>query len=138
MIPDKIELEIVTPERKVLSETVDSVVIPGTQGYLGVLPGHTPLLTGLMIGELSYIQGGKEHVLAVSQGYAEVLRGKVSVLAERCEKAEEIDVERAENAKKRAEEVLKRKDVPMDEFRRAELSIQRAITRMQARKHGLG
>ena len=138
MIPDKIELEIVTPERKVLSEMVDSVVIPGTQGYLGVLPGHTPLLTGLMIGELSYIQGGKEHVLAVSHGYAEVLRGKVSVLAERCEKAEEIDVERAEKAKKRAEEVLNRKDVPMDDFRRAELSIQRAITRMQARKHGLG
>lgn len=138
MIPDKIELEIVTPERKVLSETVDSVVIPGTQGYLGVLPGHTPLLTGLMIGELSYIKDGKEYVLAVSQGYAEVLRGKVSVLAERCEKAEEIDVERAEKAKKRAEEVLNRKDVPMDDFRRAELSIQRAITRMQARKHGLG
>lgn len=138
MIPDKIELEIVTPERKVLSETVDSVVIPGTQGYLGVLPGHTPLLTGLMIGELSYVQDGKEHVLAVSQGYAEVLRGKVSVLAERCEKAEEIDVERAEKSKQRGEEVLKREDVPMDDFRRAELRIQRAITRIQARKHGLG
>ena len=138
MIPDKIELEIVTPERKVLSETVDSVVIPGTQGYLGVLPGHTPLLTGLMIGELSYVKDGKEHVLAISQGYAEVLRGKVSILAERCEKAEEIDVERAEKSKKKGEEVLKRKDVPMDDFRRAELRIQRAITRIQARKHGLG
>jgi F-type H+-transporting ATPase subunit epsilon len=138
MIPDKIELEIVTPERKVLSETVDSVVIPGTQGYLGVLPGHTPLLTGLMIGELSYVQDGKEHVLAVSQGYAEVLRGKVSVLAERCEKAEEINVDRAEKSKQRGEEVLNRKDVPMDDFRRAELRVQRAIARIQARKHGLG
>ncbi len=138
MIPDKIELEIVTPERKVLSETVDSVVIPGAQGYLGVLPGHAPLLTGLMIGELSYVQDGKEHVLAVSQGYAEVLRGKVSVLAERCEKAEEIDVDRAEKSKQRAEEVLNRKDVPMDEFRRAELRIQRAIARIQAKSHGLG
>ena len=138
MIPDKIELEIVTPERMVLSETVDSVVLPGAEGYLGVLPGHTPLLTGLMIGELSYIQNGKEHVLAVSRGYAEVLRGKVSVLAERCEKAEEIDADRAERSKKRGEEVLKRKDVQMDEFRRAELRIKRAIARIRARNHGLG
>ena len=138
MIPDKIELEIATPERKVLSETVDSVVLPGSEGYLGVLPGHAPLLTGLMIGELAYVQGGKEHVLAVSHGYAEVLRGKVSVLAERCEKAEEIDTERAERSKKRGEQVLAKKDVPMDEFRRAELRIKRAITRIQARKHGLG
>ena len=129
-------LEIVTPERKVLSEAVDSVVIPGAKGYLGVLPGHAPLLTGLMIGEMSYTQDGKEHTLAVAEGYAEVLRDRVSILAERCEKSFEIDLERAERSKKRGEEALKQKDISMDDFDRAELRIKRAITRIQARKRG--
>ncbi len=136
MIPDKIQLEVVTPERKVLSEAVDSVVLPAAEGYLGVLPGHAPLLTGLMIGELSYTRSGEEHTLAVAQGYAEVLRNRVSILAERCEKAEEIDVERAERSKKKGEQVLQDKNISMDEFRRAELRIQRAVTRIHAHKRG--
>jgi len=136
MIPDKITLEVVTPERKVLSETVDSVVIPGAAGYLGVLPGHAPLLTGLMIGEMSYTQDGKEYTLAVAEGYAEVLRDRVSILAERCEKAFEIDVERAEKSRKRGEEALEEKDISMDDFRRAELRILRAISRINAHKRG--
>jgi F-type H+-transporting ATPase subunit epsilon len=136
MNSDKIMLEVVTPERKVLSEAVDSVVIPGAAGYLGVLPGHAPLLTGLMIGEMSYTQDGKEHTLAVAEGYAEVLRDRVSILAERCEKALEIDVDRAEKSKKRGERALKEKDISMDDFRRAELRILRAISRINAQKRG--
>ena len=106
MAVDKIDLEVVTPERLVLSETVDEVILPGGDGYLGVLPGHAPLLTSLMAGEVSYRVGDRTRYLAVSGGFAEVLRNKVTVLAETCERAEEIDLDRAKRARERAEKAI--------------------------------
>jgi F-type H+-transporting ATPase subunit epsilon len=135
MAIEKLELEIVTPDRLVLSESVDDVVLPGTEGYLGVLPGHAPLLTALTPGEISYGVKGRRHLLAVSGGFAEVLRSRVSVLAEACERADEIDIERARHAKERAETVLK-SNAAEAEFRRAEVKLKRAVARIQV--HGRG
>ena len=134
MIPDKIELEIVTPERRVLAETVDSVILPGTEGYLGVLPMHAPLLTSLTVGELSYVAGGRTTGMAISGGYAEVLRDRVRILAETCELSSEIDLERAERARAGAEQTLARKDLSESEFRVAELRLRKALMRIQV--HG--
>ena len=105
---DTIELEIVTPERLVVKDAVDSVQIPGVGGYLGILPGHAPLITEVGVGEISYHSGGKTNRLAMAWGFAEVLPDKVTILAETAEKAEEIDVPRAEAAKARAEEALRK------------------------------
>src|SRR5262245_66107105 len=104
MLPDAIQLVIVTPERQVLKETVSEVTLPGADGYLGVLPGHAPLITELGIGELSYrTTGGQSGLLAVIRGFAEVLPDRVSVLAETAELAAEIDLDRAQAALKRAQ-----------------------------------
>lgn len=135
MIAEKIDLEIVTPERLVLGETVDEVILPGSEGYLGVLPGHAPLLTALGVGEVSYRAGERWRHLAVSGGFAEVLRDRVSVLAETCERAEEIDLERARQAKERAQAILTR-ETPEDELRRAEVSLKKAVARIQVHTHG--
>jgi F-type H+-transporting ATPase subunit epsilon len=89
MALDKLDLEIVTPERLVLSEVVDEVVLPGSEGYLGVLPGHAPLLTTLGEGEITYRQGARAGRLRVAGGFVEVLRGRVSVLAATCDRAED-------------------------------------------------
>lgn len=132
MLPQKIELEIVTPDRRVIAETVDELILPGSQGYLGVRPGHAPLLTGLGVGEVSYAVGGRSRHLAVAGGYAEVLRDRVSILAETCERAEEIDLERAERAKQAAEADLAK--AGGDTFERAALKLRRAVTRIQV--HG--
>lgn len=105
-LPTKIHLEIVTPERLLLSEEVDEVTIPGSEGYLGVLPGHLPLLTTIGVGILSYHQGGQKHNFAVSGGFAEVLGDRVIILAETVEKPQEIDVARAQTAKQEAEKLL--------------------------------
>lgn len=102
-LPTHLALEIVTPERPLVRETVDEVALPGTEGELGVLPGHTPLLTTLKVGVLWYRQGEARHYVAVSQGFAEVLSDRVTVLAQVAERAEDIDVARAEAAKQRAE-----------------------------------
>lgn len=126
-----ITLEIVTPDRLVFSEHVDEVVLPGTEGYLGVLPGHAPLLTSLDTGRIAYKKGGRTGFLAVSGGFAEVLRDRVSVLAEICERAEEIDFDRACDEKRRAEERLKRVDPSDEEFRAAQLSLRKALIRME-------
>jgi F-type H+-transporting ATPase subunit epsilon len=134
MIPDKIDLEIVTPERLVLSETVDSVILPGSEGYFGVLPSHAPFFTSLAAGEIEMFAAGKKRFLAVSGGFAEVLRDRVSVLAETCELAEEIDVERADRSRKKAEETLGAADVSAAEFARAEARLKRAIARIQSGK----
>src|ERR1041385_207673 len=107
-IPTKLTLEIVTPDRALISEEVDEVVVPGTEGYLGVLPGHTPLLSTLKVGELWYRQGQEKHYLAVAFGFVEVLPESVTVLADVGERAQEIDVQRAERAKQRAERRLAR------------------------------
>ena len=137
MALEKLDLEIVTPERLVLSETVDELVLPGSEGYLGVLPGHAPLLTALVPGAISYRAGGRKRLLAVSGGFVEILRGRVTVLAETCERAEEIDVERAQRAKKRAEAILKGQ-ASESEFRRAEVKLKKALTRIQVHGRGEG
>lgn len=126
-----ITLEIVTPERLVFSEPVDEVVLPGSEGYLGVLPGHAPLLTSLGVGELSYRQGARKGYLAVVGGFAEVLRDRVSVLAETCERAEEIDIDRAREKKRQAEEALRRREASEHEWRAAEVRLKKAVTRIE-------
>jgi F-type H+-transporting ATPase subunit epsilon len=135
MALDKLDLEIVTPERRVLSETVDEVVLPGVEGYFGVLPGHAPLLAALGVGEVSYRVGGQTRFLVVSGGFAEVLDNRVSVLAETCERAEEIDVERATRSRRTAEGELVRKDVSETEFRTAEVRLKRALARIEVTRH---
>ena len=102
-LPTKLTLEIVTPERSLVSQLVDEVQLPGSEGYFGVLPGHTPLLTTLQVGELWYRIGQEQQHLAVAFGFAEVLPERVTVLAQIAEKPEDIDVPRAEAARKRAE-----------------------------------
>ena len=129
---DKLDMEVVTPERRVIAETVEEVILPGTEGYLGVRPGHAPLLTGLSVGELAYRVGDTFRYVAVSGGFVEVLRHRVSVLAETAERAEEIDVERAENARKRAEDRLASSSDTA--FERASAKLKRAVTRIQV--HG--
>src|SRR5262245_18924298 len=98
---DKLHLEVVTPSRLLLKEQVDEVQVPGKNGYLGILPGHAPLITELQIGELSYRQDKVSHQLSVAWGYCEVLPDQVTVLAETAERAEEIDEQRALAAKER-------------------------------------
>ena len=111
---DTFQLEIVTPEKLVVKETADEVQIPGKAGYMDVLPGHAPLITELMIGEISYKHGGTTDHLSVAWGFAEVLPDKVTVLAQTAERPEEIDVKRAQEAKARAEAALARAEADLD------------------------
>ncbi len=124
-----IELRIVTPEKGVVSTQVEHVRLPGAEGYLGVLPGHAPTLLSLDIGAISYESEGKTHVLAVSGGFAEILRHRVTILAEQCEPAEDIDLSRAEAARERSEEILR--DASHREFKEAATHLRRAVTRIQ-------
>ena len=107
-LPTKLTLEIVTPDRALVAEQVDEVQLPGAEGYFGVLPGHTPLLASLQVGELWYRIGQEKFYLAVAFGFVEVLPDRVTVLAQIAERAQDIDVARAEAAKKRAEEQVAR------------------------------
>jgi len=137
-IPRKLLLEVVTPQRLMVSEEVDEVVAPGSEGYFGVLPGHLPFITTLKIGELTYRKGREERHLAVSWGYAEVRPDKVIILADVAERAEEIDIERAEAARRRAEERLSRwsrGDETID-LARAQGALQRALTRLSVAYKG--
>lgn len=111
---ETITLELVTPERKVLTETVDGVVLPGAEGSLGVLPGHAPLLTMLGEGELTWTRGGQTHHLAASGGYAEILPDRVIVLAATAERAEEIDADRAKAKITQYEEEIRKADPGTD------------------------
>ncbi len=122
---------MVTPERHVLQETVDAVEVPGKEGYLGVLPGHAPLITELGIGTLAYRRGSETHFLTVIEGYAEVLPDRVIVLAEVSEKAEEIDVSRTRAAQERAQAELS-KAAAGSSGMAGGLALERALTRMQA------
>lgn len=135
MLPEAIELVVVTPERQLLRETVVEVTIPGLEGALGVLPGHAPLITELGIGELSYrtATSGEPISLAVIRGFAEVLPDRVTVLAETAERSEEIDIARAEAAKARAEKRLASNDTNID-WDRATVSLQRSLIRLQVAK----
>jgi F-type H+-transporting ATPase subunit epsilon len=133
-LPEKIHLEIVTPEKQLFSGAVDSVTVPSNVGYLGILPGHAPLLAELGIGEVSFKVGDRTDYLFCSWGFVEVLPGRVVVLAQTAESASDIDIKRAEEAKLRAEKLLISKDSGID-YRRAELALLRAISRLDAVKH---
>jgi F-type H+-transporting ATPase subunit epsilon len=131
MQPDKITLEIATPDRLVLSEDVEEVILPSIEGYFGVRPGHAPLLAQLDVGEISYRAAGQEFQLACSGGFAEIQAGTVSVLATTAEKAEEIDLDRAQLSQKKAEEELSGNPDP-DRFAQVELQLKRALSRVRA------
>jgi F-type H+-transporting ATPase subunit epsilon len=130
-LPTHLALEIVTPERPLVRETVDEVALPGSEGELGVLPGHTPLLTTLRVGVLWYRQGDTKHYVAVAEGFAEVLSDRVTVLAQIAERAEDIDVARAEAAKQRAELRLS-KPGPETDLELARDTLAKATVRLQA------
>jgi F-type H+-transporting ATPase subunit epsilon len=130
-IPAHIQLQIVSADRLLVNAEVDEVEIPGADGYFGVLPGHTPLLALLGMGLLWYRQGQDKHYLSVAFGFAEVGPDRVTVLAEIAERAEEIDVPRAESARKRAEDRLARPTVDID-FERARVALMKSLTRLQA------
>ncbi|HZM59896.1 MAG TPA: F0F1 ATP synthase subunit epsilon [Vicinamibacterales bacterium] len=129
-LPTSLALEIVTPDRAIVSQQVDEVELPGSDGYFGVLPGHTPLLASLQVGEMWYRVGQQKHYLAIAFGFAEVLPDRVTVLAQIAERAEDIDVSRAETAKQRAEQRVTRPQADMD-FERARVALLKALTRLQ-------
>src|SRR5579872_5107201 len=128
-MPDTFQLEIVTPEKKVVDTAATEAQIPGKNGYLGVLPGHAPLITELAVGEIKYRDGGEERRLAVAWGFAEVLPDKVTILAETAERPSEIDVERARKAKARAEQRLTSGDPSVD-VERSLNALHKAETRL--------
>jgi F-type H+-transporting ATPase subunit epsilon len=131
MLPDSQQLVVVTPERQLLSEQITEVQLPGADGYLGVLPGHAPLITELGIGELTYrTTSGQSGLLVVVRGFAEVLPDHVSVLAELAERAEDIDLKRAQEALKRAQERIAAGGENID-WDRASMALQRALVRIQ-------
>lgn len=131
-LPTKLLLEIVTPDRALVREEVDEVQLPGAEGYFGVLPGHTPLLASLSVGEMWYRIGGEKRYLAIAFGFVEVLPDRVTVLAQIAEHPEDIDVSRAEAARKRAEERLaagiSRPDL---DFERARIAMMKSLIRLQ-------
>jgi F-type H+-transporting ATPase subunit epsilon len=134
-LPTKLTLEIVTPDRALLREEVDEVVVPGSQGEFGVLPGHTPLLSTLKIGELWYRQGQERRYLAIAFGFVEVLPDRVTVLAQVGERAQEIDVQRAERAKQRAEQRLAQAQPHLTQvdfdIERARIALMKSLLRLQ-------
>ena len=133
-LPTKLTLEIVTPDRSLVTEQVDEVELPGAEGYFGVLPGHTPLLASLQVGELWYRVGQDKHYLSLAFGFAEVLPDRVTVLAQIAERAQDIDVERAERAKKRAEEQLAQaRTTPQTDLdlERARIALMKSLIRLQ-------
>jgi F-type H+-transporting ATPase subunit epsilon len=129
-LPTTLTLEIVTPERALVTEQVDEVELPGSEGYFGVLPGHTPLLSTLQVGELWYRIGQERHYLAIAFGFVEVRPDRVTVLAQIAERAQEIDVARAQAAKERAEERVSRPQSGMD-FERARIAMMKSLIRLQ-------
>lgn len=137
MLPENFQLEVVTPERRVIRATAVEVQVPAQDGYLGVLPGHAPLLSAMGNGELSYKDGQQTHYAAVFGGYMEVLGGRVIVLAESAERAEEIDAARAGASKQRAEKILASPDSPEDAAAAREAKA-RAELRLKVAEHASG
>jgi len=134
MLPHALQIVIVTPTRQLLRAEATEVTLPGANGYLGILPGHAPLMTELGIGELTFQSAKPSEPISIIQGFAEILPDRVTVLAETAELAAEIDVERAEVAKARAEKRLASGDTNID-WDRASVALQRALIRIQvARK----
>jgi F-type H+-transporting ATPase subunit epsilon len=132
-LPTHIQLQIVSADRSLVNEQVDEVEIPGSDGYFGVLPGHTPLLALLGVGELWYRRGpgdGDKQYLHIAFGFAEIQPDKVTILAQVSEKADEVDIARAESAKRRAEERLAAPAVDID-FERARIALLKSLIRLQ-------
>lgn len=125
-----IHLTIVTPERAVVHDEVEELQVPGAEGYLGILPVHAPLFSELRVGEVAYRKGNRWTYLAVAWGFVEVLPDQVRILAETAERAHEIDVERAQRAKERAEQRISKGGEDID-YTRALVSLERAIVRIQ-------
>jgi F-type H+-transporting ATPase subunit epsilon len=132
-VSDTFQLEIVTPAKLMVKDVAEEAQIPGLSGYLGILPGHAPLITELAVGVITYKASGTTHTLSVAWGFAEVLPDKVTILAEAAERPQEIDVARAQEAKNRAEALLKSNDPKVD-YARAEDALQRAETRLSVAK----
>ena len=130
-LPTKLRLEIVTPDRALVTEEVDEVQLPGSEGYFGVLPGHTPLLATLQVGELWYRIGQEKHYLSIAFGFVEVQPERVTVLAYIAERAQDIDVARAEAARKRAEERVARQPQTDLDFERARIALMKSLIRLQ-------
>ena len=130
-IPTKINLQVVSADRALVNEVVDEVEIPGWDGYFGVWPGHTPLLAALTVGTLWYRQGSEKYYLAIAFGFAEIQPDRVTVLAQIAEKAEEIDLGRAEAARRRADERLRSTASDLN-VERARIAMLKALVRLQA------
>jgi len=130
MATGSIDFTLVTPERSLVHEQVEELQIPGAEGYLGILPGHAPLFSELKVGELGYRIGERWFWLSVAWGFVEVLPDQVRVLAETAERAQEIDIERANRAKQRAEERIARGGDDID-YKRAIIALERALIRIQ-------
>jgi F-type H+-transporting ATPase subunit epsilon len=128
-LPAHLALEIVTPDRAIVHDQVDEVQVPGSEGYFGVLPGHTPLLSMLQVGQLWYRKGAEKFYLSVAFGLAEVLPDRVVILAQIAERAEEIDVDRAQAARQRAEQRLASRQRDQD-LERARVALMKALTRL--------
>ena len=129
-----LHLEIVTPEQKIYSDDVDSVVIPGVEGELGVLPEHVPLMTQLLPGELRVLKGGEELRLAVGEGFVEIGPDKVAVLTDMAVKESEIDESAAEDAVKRAEEAMKEHKLNDEEYATVKASLQKSLAQIRVKR----
>jgi len=132
-VANTFQLEIVTPVKLLVKDAAEEAQIPGLSGYLGILPGHAPLITELAVGVITYKASGTTHTLSVAWGFAEVLPEKVTILAEAAERPQEIDMERAQKAKDRAEQLLKSNNPEVD-YSRAEDALKRAETRLNVAK----
>ena len=130
-MPDKLQLEVVTPERRVVAESVDAVNVPGLGGELGILPGHTPLISQLQTGVLLFTQGAETHQLHVSGGFVEVKDDTVSVLAEIAERPEEIDAARARLAREHVEKQMTAWSGTEEDFEQARAKLERSVVRLQ-------
>ncbi len=129
-LPSHIDLQVLTPDRGIIRDRVDEVEIPGSEGYFGVLPGHRPMLASLSFGEMWYRKGEEKFYLAIALGFAEVLPDRVTILARLAERAEDIDPERAEAARRRAEERLTRPQSEID-YERARVALTKSLMRLQ-------
>ena len=129
-LPAHLTLEIVTPDRAIAHEQVDEVEIPGADGYFGVLPGHTPLLASLQVGELWYRKATEKFYMSIAFGFAEVLPDRVTILAQIAERADEIDTARAEAARRRAESALAT-NLPEADLERVRISLMKSLMRLQ-------
>ncbi|HTH01271.1 MAG TPA: F0F1 ATP synthase subunit epsilon [Vicinamibacterales bacterium] len=129
-LPTHIDLQVMTPDRGIIRDRVDEVEIPGSEGYFGVLPGHRPMLASLSTGEMWYRKGEEKLYLAIAFGFAEVLPDRVTILARLAERPEEIDADRAEAARRRAEERLTRPQSDID-YERARVALTKSLMRLQ-------